>query len=55
MRGLDRYFGGVRGSAAAARAKMHETYGAKDGEHVFQAKIAKAKRRDKSKRQPRGT
>jgi hypothetical protein len=55
MRGnLDKFFGGKPGAAASARAKMHETYGPKDGEHVFQSVIAKAKRRNGSKRRRRG-
>jgi hypothetical protein len=44
---LDRIFGGQPGAAEKARAAMHKTYGAKGGEHVYQAKIAKAKRKTK--------
>lgn len=40
----DKYFGG-RGSAARTLAAMKKTYGAKDGETVFRATIAKRKRK----------
>ena len=43
--GDDRFFGGKPGAAARARAAMRKTYGERDGEHVYRAKIAKAKRR----------
>ncbi len=45
MAGDDRFFGGRPGAAAQARAAMRKTYGERDGEHVYRAKIAKAKRR----------
>lgn len=45
----DKYFGGERGAAERTLAQMKRTYGAKDGEHVFRATIAKRKRR-----RPRG-
>jgi len=41
----DKFFGGEKGSAANALKRMKRTYGPKDGEHVFYAKIAKEKRR----------
>lgn len=43
----DKYFGGKRGAAEEARSAMKRTYGSKDGEHVFWARVAKAKRRSK--------
>ena len=46
----DRFFGGERGSADKALDSMRKTYGRKEGEHVFYAKIAKAKRKTKSTR-----
>jgi hypothetical protein len=48
----DKYFGGQRGAAERTLESMRRTYGAKDGEHVFRAMIAKRKRR--SIRPPRG-
>lgn len=56
MPGLSRYdkfFGGARGAADEALSAMQRTYGRKDGEHVFWARIAKAKRKPKP-RPPRG-
>lgn len=44
---LDKIFGGKPGAAEETRAAMHKTYGAKGGEHVFQAQIVKAKRKGK--------
>ena len=46
----DRWFGGARGAAETARAKMHKTYGRKDGEAVWQATIAKRKHKAKTQR-----
>jgi len=43
----DRYFGGQPGAAAKAKASMQKTYGRKDGEFVFQATVAKRKRKAK--------
>lgn len=48
----DKYFGGERGAAERTFAAMRKTYGAKDGEHVFRAMIAKRKRRPSPR--PRG-
>lgn len=44
---LDKIFGGKPGAAEETRAAMRKTYGAKDGDHVFFARIAKSKRRAK--------
>jgi len=41
----DKFFGGEKGSAGKALKAMKRTYGSKDGEHVFYARIAKEKRR----------
>lgn len=49
MGALDKYFGGGRGDAQRALERMKRTYGPKDGEHVFRAKVAKAKRRERRK------
>lgn len=46
----DRYFGGERGAAKKALDAMKKTYGPKDGEHVFWAKVAKARRKTKPPR-----
>lgn len=46
---LDKFFGGKPGDAERARDGMKRIYGAKDGEHVFRARIAKAKRKPKPK------
>lgn len=43
----DKLFGGARGAAEKARARMHETYGAKRGEVVFLATVYKRERRAK--------
>lgn len=47
----DKLFGGKPGAAEKARGQMRRTYGAKKGEQVFQATIArrelKAKRRQR--------
>lgn len=45
---LDKFFGGERGSAERALAGMKHTYGRKDGETVFNATVAKRKRRTKA-------
>lgn len=44
----DRYFGGTRGAARKTLENMQRTYGAKDGETVFRASIAKRKRKTRS-------
>jgi hypothetical protein len=44
---LDKIFGGKPGAAQDARAAMRKTYGAKDGDHVYFARIAKSKRKTK--------
>lgn len=41
----DKYFGGEPGAAEKALRQMKKTYGAKDGETVFHATIAKRKRK----------
>lgn len=46
----DKYFGGQPGAAAKAKASMQRTYGRKDGEHVFYARVAKAKHQKKTAR-----
>jgi hypothetical protein len=46
----DKHFGGRRGAAAEALASMKKTYGAKNGEHVFYASIAKREHRAKARR-----
>lgn len=42
----DKFFGG-RGSAQKALASMQRTYGRKDGQTVFDATVAKRKRKQK--------
>jgi hypothetical protein len=49
-RGDDKYFGGKPGAASEAFKAMQRTYGRKDGEHVYYARIAKAKRAQKKAR-----
>jgi hypothetical protein len=44
-RNNDKFFGGERGAAEKALASMKKLYGRKDGEAVFQATIAKRKRK----------
>jgi hypothetical protein len=41
----DKFFGNKPGAAADARRRMHQTYGRKEGEHVFYAVVAKRKRK----------
>jgi hypothetical protein len=45
LNAYDKFFGGEKGAAAKAKANMLATYGRKDGEHVFQATVAKRKRK----------
>jgi hypothetical protein len=47
---LDKIFGGKPGAADETRAAMRRTYGVKDGDHVFFARIAKSKHRAKKPR-----
>ena len=49
---LDKYFGGERGSADRMLAAMQKTYGPKDGQTVFEATVAKRKRRATTSRRP---
>lgn len=49
-RGDDRFFGGKPGAAREAHSQMIKTYGRKDGEHVYNAVVAKRKRKAKTKR-----
>lgn len=41
----DKYFGGESGAAEKALRAMRKTYGRKDGDRVFYARVAKLKRR----------
>ena len=50
MAGDDRFFGGRPGAAKRALEQMRKAYGPKDGEHVYRARIAKAKRREQAKK-----
>jgi len=43
----DKYFGPLAGSAQRAWDAMVKTYGRKDAEHIYHARIVKLKRRDK--------
>jgi hypothetical protein len=47
--GDDKYFGGARGAAQKAWEAMVKAYGRKDAEHVYQARIAKQKRRGRKR------
>lgn len=42
---FDKFFGGTRGSAEKALSSMKKTYGPKGGQAVFDARVAKLKRR----------
>ena len=44
---LDRFFGGQAGAANKALESMQRSYGRTDGQKVFDAAIAKRKRREK--------
>lgn len=44
-RGEDEFFGGKPGAARKAFDAMVKTYGRKDAEHVYNARIAKLKRK----------
>lgn len=46
---FDNLFGGEPGSAQRALDGMRRTYGRKDGETVFNATVAKRKRKTKAK------
>jgi hypothetical protein len=50
LNSYDKYFGGEKGAAAKAKASMQQTYGRKDGEHVFYSTVAKKKRKAKTAR-----
>lgn len=52
LRRFDKYFGGDRGAAQQALEAMQKTYGPKDGQTVFDATVAKRKRRATSSRRP---
>jgi len=43
----DKYFGGQRGAAEKALSSMKKTYGPKEGQTVFDATIAKRKRKQR--------
>lgn len=47
--GDDKFFGGKPGAARKAFSSMVKSYGRKDAEHVYNARIAKQKRRSKTK------
>ena len=44
---MDRFFGGQAGAAQKALQSMQKSYGRTDGQKVFDAAIAKRKRREK--------
>lgn len=46
---FDKLFGGERGAAQRALDGMRKTYGRKDGQTVFDATVAKRKRKSKPK------
>ena len=48
----DKFFGGKPGAARETLAAMKRTYGSKDGETVFYARVAKLKRRARPARKP---
>jgi hypothetical protein len=48
MGGLDHLFGGEKGAAAKALADFKRTYGAKDGQTVFDATVIKRGRGGKA-------
>lgn len=46
----NKFFGGGRGAAQKALDAMKKTYGPRDGERVFYARVAKLKRRERVRR-----
>lgn len=47
---FDKFFGGERGSADKTLQAYKRTYGSRDGQTIFDAKIAKLKRRARPRR-----